>query len=154
MDTQAKERGRVVLSGMGGFLNPPTHPEHTHSVETGRRSNPDCCMSLTSAVESEWLDDGTRLAAKTLLDSWKRPAIESPEVQDWILQVLGYFRNCYKGDGPEPECWHAGKLRIINPNTEALPSEIHAGVHLIRQYYPEYQPTRADFEAAYWGTHK
>ncbi|HWC39364.1 MAG TPA: hypothetical protein VG476_12580, partial [Acidimicrobiales bacterium] len=81
---------------------------------------------------------------------WERPAIESDEVRDWIAQVLGYFRNCYRGDGPEPQCWHAANLHIVRGD-DLPPVDEHAGVHLIRKYYPEYTPTADDFKSAYWG---
>lgn len=139
---ETKERGRISLSGMGGFLNPPTHPEHTHSVQS--RTGDTFSMSLSSAVTSEWLDAGTRLAAKTLLDEWQKPAIESPEVQEWIRQVLGYFRGCYKNtEGTEDKLLIDSK---IDPLTRV---DSHAGVHLIREFYPAYQPDAVQFAEAY-----
>lgn len=154
------EPGKIIggtpKHGMGGFLNPPGHPEHTHHVETDLRRKPENrgSMSLSSAVECAWLDPFTRAEAKRLLAQWQenRPALKSPEVQDWIRQVLGYFRNSYRGEGPEPECWYAEKLRILKPGDEARPNEEHAGVHLIGKYYPEYVPTAEHFAEAYWGT--
>lgn len=149
-----KERGIIVRGGMGGFLNPPTHPEHNLSVEFDlrrRKENRGSC-SLSAAVDMAWLDDAIRAAAKHRIESWQRPPLDSPEVQEWILQVLGYFRNCYRGDGPEPECWNAGKLRIVKSGDDERPTEEHAGVHLIRKYYPEYEPTGEQLSAAYWGT--
>jgi len=136
-------------SGMGGFLNPPTHPSHAMSVHSSYGDI--FSMSLESAAECEWLNPSTRYAARGILKAWKRPAIESPEVQDWIKQVLGYFRNCYRGEGPEPECWNASNLRIIK-NGEPLPLiGEHAGVHLIRKYYPEFTPAAEHLSGAYWG---
>jgi len=155
MTTAIKERGRIVASGMGGFLNPPTHPEHTHSVETDLDRRP-CnrgAMCLSSAVECDWLADDTRAAAKKMLGDWRAPAIDSPEVVEWIRQVLGYFRGCYRGEGAEPECWHAGQLRIIHGDHASLPPIAeHAGVRMIREYYPAYVPTDDDFSGAYWGS--
>jgi hypothetical protein len=145
-----KEHGRIVMRGMGGFLNPPTHPEHNQSVQSARGDT--FSLSLSTAVECEWLNDATRTTARTVLAAWKRPPLDSPEVQEWILQVLGYFRGCYKGEGPEPQCWHADRLRILKSGDDARPNEEHAGIHLIRQYYPEYEPTGEHFAAAYWGT--
>lgn len=111
-------------------------------------------MSLSTAVDSEWLDDATRAKAKQRLTEWQesRPSLESAEVQDWIHQVLGYFKGCYRNkDLQEPECWHAGKLTISKANDPVDHADDHAGVRLIRQYYPEFTPTVADFAAAYWG---
>lgn len=139
------ERGTVVIGGMGGFLCPPEHPEHSYSVRTKHGS-----YSLSCATTCEWLDEDTRKNAHNLLSKWSdnRPPIDSPGVRDWIHNVLGYFRGCYKGDGAEPECWHVSNLKFGGNS----PIENHAGVHLIREYYPEYVPTDGDFENAYWGT--
>jgi hypothetical protein len=126
------ERGRIVAEGMGGFLCPPTHPMHTHSVELDLRKRPEHrgSMSLEAAVDAEWLDDVTRNAARAMLAKWERPALDSAEVQDWIAQVLGYFNLRTGGEHSDDE---------------------HAGVLLIRRYYPEFVPTEADYARAYWG---
>ena len=74
------------------------------------------------------------------------------DVHEWVLQVLGYYKGCYcRGDGVQPEDWHAGNL-LIDSREPMASADKHAGVHLIRRYYPEYQPTDADFAEAYWGT--
>jgi hypothetical protein len=159
--TATKEIGVVTSqSGMGGFLNPPTHPEHSMHVETHYRNHRvSGGMSLSAAVKCEYLADHIRASAKRVLDAWQKPSLNSKAVKQWIRQVLGYFRNCYKGDGNEPECWNAGTLKIM-PKNEAnawgvypvLPSiDEHAGVHFIRQYYPEYVPTAKEFAEAKWG---
>lgn len=154
MTTATKERGVIRREGMGGFLNPPTHPEHTNSVEFDlhRSRENRGGMSLSTAVECEWLDDATRAEAKRRLDEWAGSPIESPDVQAWIRQVLGYFKGCYRGEGAEPECWHAGNLRIIKSSEPQPPVEEHAGVHLIRKYYPEFAPTPQHFAEAKWGS--
>ena len=147
--TSRSNYGKLVHQGQGGFLNPPTHPEHDWCVHSSYDDT--FWLSLTAAAESEWLNSGTRLAAKAKLRAWQPLPITDEAVQDWIHQVLGYFHNCYKGeDGPE--AWHAGKLRISEDADPVASADLHAGVHLIRRYYPEYQPTAEDFKAAYWGT--
>lgn len=147
------KRGIIVRDGMGGFLNPPTHPEHILHVQTDLRRRPEnrSSMSLSAAAECAWLDPATRRSARAKLDAWdaNKPTLDAPESQEWIRQVLGYFRNCYRGVGDEPECWHAGNLRITE---EPRPADEHAGVRLIRKYYPDYQPTPEHFAEAYWGT--
>ena len=141
-------KGRIINQGMGGFLCPPGHPMHTHSVETDVDHRP-CFrggMCLESAVDCKWLDAATRSGAMNLLNQWNLPLAEAHE---WVLQVLGYFKGCYcRGNGAQPEDWHAGNLLI---GSEAGPQTVdhHAGVRLIRRYYPEYQPTDADFAEAY-----
>lgn len=149
-----KEKARVINSGMGGFLNPPGHPEHTKSVETDllRRPENRGSMSLSIAADCEYIDSITQQRAKVILHEWSlhRARLASEEIQDWIKQVLGYFRGCYKGDGSNP--WNADQLRIAQDTDPLLNADIHAGVHLIRRYYPEYVPTQEQFDGAYWGT--
>jgi hypothetical protein len=159
------ERGRIVPEGMGGFLNPPGHPEHEWSVRVGFGRDAGC-MCLRSAVESEWLDAATRDAARAKLAAWVPLPMGSPEVVDWCRNVLGYFRSMY-GDPrvPEPERWNVDKLCVVNResgdaaeipvlDTDEDHSTIffeHAGVHFIRKFYPEYVGLVEDFANAYWG---
>jgi hypothetical protein len=148
------EKGRIKHSGMGGFLNPPTHPEHTMSVEIDLRRRPENRggMSLSSAVESEWLADETRAEAARVLRHWQRPALDSPEVQQWIAQVLGYFANCYRNPAAKAgEEWNASNLIIDRERDPVASADDHAGVNLIRKYYPEYAPSAEDFARAKWG---
>lgn len=144
----------VTRKGIGGFLNPPTHPEHNYSVETNTEFHSNCrgCLSLTTALEASWIEDEVRAEVKRLLDSWQRPALESPEIQDWIHQVLGYFRGCYRNPAlPESQQWNASYL-IINQGANPLAFVMdHAGVRWIRKFYPEFVPTAEHFEHAYWG---
>lgn len=69
--TIKKEPGQIRTTGMGGFLNPPNHPEHSYSVEFDlwRRPENRGGMSLTCASTCEWLDDETKREAKELLDN-------------------------------------------------------------------------------------
>ncbi len=146
-----KERGRIVASGMGGFLNPPGHPEHTHHVETELRRRPENRggMSLRSAVESTWLASETRNAARRMLESWNanRPPID-PE---WVRSVLGYFRGCYRNPEAGDKQWHASDMVIDAARDPMANASDHAGVNLIRGFYPDYQPTAEDFAQAQWG---
>lgn len=144
------------MQGMGGFLNPPGHPEHKQSVETDLRRRPENrgWMSLSTAVDCEWLDAATRRVAKTVLASWERSKLplDNAEVQDWIRQVLGYFTNCYRRAGSEaPDAWNCDKLEINKAIDPFARLDDHAGVHLIRKYYPEFTPTPEHFAEAYWG---
>lgn len=157
MTTQRKERGRIRLEGMGGFLNPPGHPEHTSSVETDLRRRPENRggMSLSSAIGTEWLDDAIRAECRRKLAEWdaNKLPLTDPAVQDWIRQVLGYFRGCYRNTAaPRDEQWHASELVIDQTRKPLDWQNDHAGVNLIRKYYPDYVPTAEDFAQAYWGT--
>jgi len=140
-------------SGCGGFLNPPTHPEHTISVATyDARGRSDGCMSLTSAKDCDYIDPSVAAQAARILAEWERPSLESVEVREWIAQVLGYFANCYRNpDRSGHEQWYASHLLIARRDPIEHASD-HAGVYLIRHFYPEYVPTREDFAGAYWGT--
>jgi hypothetical protein len=72
-------------------------------------------------------------------------------VQEWVLQVLGYFSGCYNFSTDEGG-WNADKLTIdmfVHP-MKAI--DYHAGVHRIRKYYPDFMPTQAQFNIAHWGT--
>jgi hypothetical protein len=150
-----QDKGRIVHEGMGGFLCPPTHPMHTASVETDLRRKPANRgrMSLEAAVESTSLDAATRAVARTILNTWERqkPPLDSAEVREWILQVLGYFRGCFNWTPDVEGGWHAANLTIDREHDPLKHADCHAGVHLIRKYYPAYQPTAADFAGAYWG---
>jgi hypothetical protein len=149
------EKGKIVREGMGGFLNPPGHPEHFYSVQTDLRRRPENrgSMSLSAAAECEWLDDFTRQQAKNKLESWEAKPLTDPEVKEWVYQVLGYFKRCYRNpDHSEPQCWYADKVVITDhPRDRGLGINDHAGVHLIRRYYPDYEPCEEDFYQAHWG---
>jgi hypothetical protein len=155
--TAAKlEKGKLVNKGMGGFLCPPGHPMHDWSIETDLRRRPENRggMCLESAATCEWLARAARGAAKRVLADWDKSKlpVNSAEVQDWIYQVLGYFRGCYKRDHiTAPECWNVANLFICQELDPMIQGNDHAGVNLIRRYYPEYVPVRSDFGNAYWG---
>jgi hypothetical protein len=89
-------------------------------------------MSLSAAVTCEWLSVETKNAAARRLEKWEKPCLDSPEIQDWIFQMLGYFRGCYRDN-----------VKHVDE---------HDGVRKIREYYPEFIPTDEHFQNAYWGT--
>lgn len=147
------ESARIANDGMGSFLCPPGHPEHTMHVETElhRRRENRGGMSLSYAAACEHLDPAVSKAAKQLLDDWaaNRMPLESAEVQKWIRQVLGYFVTCYKGDGEDP--WNVSNLKMDAERDPMQNVDEHAGINLIRKYYPEFQPTEQHFDEARWG---
>jgi hypothetical protein len=147
------DKARIIYKGAGGFLNPPGHPEHTKSVETDLQRRPENrgSMSLSFAADCDYIDASTQRRAQVILHEWtlRRYRLTSEETQDWIRQVLGYFRGCFKGGGSNP--WNADQLRITQDIDPLLNADIHAGVHLIRKYYPEYVPAQDHFDGAYWG---
>jgi hypothetical protein len=147
MKTRRSEYGKIINSGMGGFLNPPTHPEHTFSVHS--TDGDTFSMSLSSAAAAEWLEPRVKARAKGILKRWTPLPLEDQQVKDWIYQVLGYFSGCYRG---EDGSWNASDLKIDKTLDPIANADKHAGVNCIRKYYPEYVPTADDFKNAYWGT--
>jgi len=150
-----KEKGQIVHEGVGGFLNPPGHPTHTLSVETelNHRAENRSRMSLEAALECSWLDDAIKAQARMALDKWRlqdQLPLHAPKVRNWIWQVLGYFRHCYNDTPTDPKGWEAGRLTIDANRSPMEHPERHAGVNLIRRFYPEYTPTADDFASAYW----
>ncbi len=141
-----KEPGRIIREGMGGFLNPPTHPEHTFCVEVYLRRRPENrgSMSLSAALKCDWLNDFAKERVRAILDSWQPPELESPAIQDWIRNVLGYFRGCYKGQEGVGE-WHVQNMRMDQDADPMLNIDLHAGVNLIRKYYPAFTPEAKHF---------
>lgn len=145
-------------AGSGSFLDPPTYPTHGLGIllDTNRKPENRGWCSLTVVLEHEdeygWISPETRAEARRILEAWEAPPIESEPIRDWIHQVLGYFRACYKGpDGPRGP-WAAEALEIDHERDPVAHADDHAGVHLIRRFYPDYVPTTADFERAYWGS--
>lgn len=155
-NTSKENLGKIAFGGMGGFLNPPTHPEHDYSVSSVYGDN--FSMSLSAASESEWLNASTVIRAKAMLDEWQKPDINSQSVKEWIYQVLGYFENCFSPDGIDRNV--SNSLTWIPKNGKKWgdkwqnfkrDTNKHLGVMLIRKYYPEYKPSITDFKMAYWG---
>jgi hypothetical protein len=147
-----KEKGIIRNEGMGGFLNPPTHPEHYFSVESSLERSPpnrDVCSLSYCAYRAKYFDNDIRTEAKKLLEEWKPlPISNSLLVQEWILQVLGYFRSCYLSKNGNK---NADAL-IIKPRWNPLKHlKRHRGVDFIREFYPDFIPTSEQFDQACWG---
>ena len=151
--TRNRPNERIVRRAAGDFLDPPLYPTHTWHVETDcrrHRRNRGFC-SLSYAVTQEWIDPSVRAEAQQLLDAWHDapPAVESEEVQAWIHRVLGYFKNCYVN--PATGSRHVADL-LICPDLDPMEATMrHAGVLLIRDFYPDWLPERHHFDTARWG---
>ena len=143
-----KERQSVKPGGAGGFLNSPTHPEHDYHVATTS-----AFMSLSSALEyTDYPRPEIKAKARRLLDAWSPLPIDTEDVQDWIHHVLGYYRGCYRRSSPGPDEWNVSNLQMDPKVNPMLAVQWHAGVNLIRKYYPDFEPTQQHFDWAYWGT--
>ena len=139
------EPARIIQSGMGGFLNPPGHPEHTTSVETDLRWRPENRgrMSLTAASKCGYIDPAIRAKATRLLTAYVPPDIASDEGRTWARSVLGYFRGCYRNPQKAGEDqWHAAHVDVDSNRDPLANADDHAGVHWIRKWYPEFRPTK------------
>ncbi len=153
--TKTFEKTRIVNGGMGSMLCPPYHPMHSYQLETDiiRRKENRGSMSLDYALECDYVSDGMKRRIKGMFDKWNenKPDINSPEVKKWRNECLGYFSNCYSKDGITRNVNDG--LDIIKGNPFELKIiDRHLGVMMIRQYYPEYQPTYEDFVNAKWGS--
>ena len=145
---------RVVEGqGMGGFLEPPGHPEHTYHVETELRRAPANRggVSLGGALEYSYISPESRAEAKRLLEGYKPPPIKSAAAKAWIQQILGYYRGMYRNPNVSGERqWHVSDMQVRDWDPmEHI--EDHAGVRFIRRFYPKYRPTKKDFLTARWG---
>ena len=112
-------------------------------------------MSLEAAEDAAWLDPTTKKEARELLSKWKssRPPLQSPKVQKWISEVLGYMRSGYRNPNIAGSAqWNASNLIFDSSRSPVANADDHAGVRLIRKFYPEYVPTEDDFANARWGT--
>src|SRR5688500_14346991 len=85
----------VSNEGMGGFLNPPSHPEHTYSIREYRGGRETGSYSLSSALECEYLPYEVRNVARRILNDWQAG---TPD-ESWLASVYNYFRHCYSKDG-------------------------------------------------------
>ena len=162
------KRWRVRAQGAGGFLNPPDHPAHTLSIETEGGS-----ASLEYVVDHPDQFPAAAVArAKRELHAWDDTGDPDPE---WVSQVLGYFRNSYTNTNPDRRCKYIhpnnlGPTRFIEEvdglvaddhGEDACPRwtvdpvkniDRHAGVAFIRRFYPDFVPTREQFDTAKWGS--
>jgi len=137
-------------SGCGGFLNPPTHPEHTKSVVTdlNRRPQNRGFCNLSYAIGCEWVNPAVRKQAAQILADWQPLPIDSEPVVTWRRKVLGYFRSCYVRPYSSR---NVSDLLIDSKRNPLAFAHQHAGVQFIRTFYPAYHPSKADFTLAKWG---
>lgn len=140
---------KLVKGGQGSFLDPPGHPEHDWSVHSVYGDTSSSSLSFAAEHAS---DPTAKAAARAKLAQWKPLPLSDPKVQDWIHEVLGYFKGMYSGmNKAMQQSWDVSDLRHRLDYDPTLNQDIHAGVHFIRKFYPDYKATPYDFQAAYWG---
>jgi len=112
MNTTKYISAKISNTGMGGAFNPPSHPTHTHSVETdlNRGKENRGSMSLEYALTQEYISLFLKNKIKALIREWdatKLPLTDSL-VMKWVDDVIRYM-----GEGN--------------------------GIDHIKKYYPEYK---------------
>jgi hypothetical protein len=88
-----------------------------------------------------------------LLDQWEKskPPLSDPKIQDWIHQVMGYYKGMYNLGGE----WKTSNDLSSKPDADAvLNQDKHAGVITIKKFYPDFKLTQDHVANAYWGSKK
>lgn len=130
---------KIVSGGMGSFLCPPGHPNHTrHVMEKAGNHREVGSMAIDSATRYDYLPEAIRDRAQRLIDN--ATMVESDL---WVRSVYGYFRNMWTADG---RMWErADNLNVGRP--DGAPDDWHAAPLYIRQYFPDHA-VRADLIAS------
>lgn len=125
-------------SGMGGFLNPEGHAEHSWSISMVERGRESGSMSLQGAIESEWTPVEVKDIAKNLL-------AQNPGriTKTWIKSVYRYFRHCYSKDGINrnvSDCVTFGKFWDNVELEKDMPAENHLGYLFVKKFDQNHTP--------------
>jgi len=119
--------------GMGGFLNPPEHAEHSYSIMGNG-----CYMSLSSAIKESWIPKSVKSLAQKLLA--EHPGVITDE---WIVSVYKYFRHCYSKNGENrnvSDCVTYGKFWDNAEQEKDENPERHLGYLFVKQFDPTHTP--------------
>ena len=160
-----REKFYIKTGSQGNAFDPPRYPTHKYHIENNKKT---CYLSIDKDIyekdEYSYIDNEIKLECKKIIEKWdidKLP-LDHDLVKDWIYQMLGYFKDCFKG---LENNWNCDKMKVRDYKKIFSKSEfyykflvttqsLHFGVHHIRKYYPEYVATEDDFENAYWGKPK
>jgi hypothetical protein len=132
----------LVNDGMGGFLNPPSHPEHTYSIQEFRGGHEVGSYSLSAAIEYEWMPGAVRGTAKGVLKRWQAGEIDPA----WMHSVYNYFRHSYSKDGintnvnDRENMVTYGKFWDNAEQEQYTDPSHHLGYMYIKKFYPEHKP--------------
>lgn len=132
----------LVNDGMGGLLNPPTHPEHTYSIQEFRGGHEVGFYSLSSCLSSEWMPRAVKGAAKGILKHWQAGKIDKA----WEATIYNYFRHCYSLDGinrnvsDKNNMITFGKFWGNAEQEQGMNPTHHLAYMFIKEFYPDYEP--------------
>jgi hypothetical protein len=109
---------RLIKSehGMGSFLDPPNSPQMQYEVigwySAHRTREPDCMMSLESALKDDDIPEGMKRRIRKLYED-----ADMQPTEEWLEQVYGYFKNCYSPDGEDR---NVSNCLIVSPNIQTV----------------------------------
>ncbi len=86
----------IVREGMGGFVNPPGHAEHSYSVREfnvhgSRREYSSMSLAYAAGDETPWVPEHIKERCRRLLQ--KHPG---EYIEEWERTVYSYFKTCYQ----------------------------------------------------------
>lgn len=131
----------LVDEGMGGYLNPPGHPEHTYSIQGFRGGHEVRGISLREALDDEYAGS-IRGAAKNLLNKWSKGRPAAPP-EEWVKQVYIYFQHCYSKNGTnrsETDCITYGKFWGNAEQEKDANPYFHLGFLFVNEFFPAHGP--------------
>jgi len=129
----------LVNDGMGGFLNPPGHPEHAYSIQEFSKGHEVGSYSLSAAMSESWMPSKVQIKAKWILKRWNAGAPD----EAWLATVYNYFRHCYSKDGNNRnvnDCVTYGKFWDNAEQEENEDPTHHLGYLFVKQFYPDHKP--------------
>jgi hypothetical protein len=141
-------RQRIVNKGYGSWMLPPNHPDHSYCVEYWRSRQPEI-MTLAQAIDDPRIEPAIKEQCQEIMDQWELPPIY--DNAEWVYMVLGYYRYCYAEQTPGGSYYPNVRLWGDMASDPLEYANVHIGVMFVRSFYPDYEPTKGDFEHAYYG---
>ena len=151
--------------GQGCFLDAPGFPSYfLRAVYNSRGDVPDSYPQAVIALpngmqkivqpsvnntwrEGDTWDTVTARHAAVLRSLWSPLPLDHPRVQAWIDYLYGYFRNCYidraKGSRKVQD--------LLKYRPDDYTVEDHAATALVRDFYPDFEPTEENIERGCYG---
>lgn len=125
---------KIKGEGASGFLCPPGHYNHTHSLweYNGPRGRTEIGIFGLDYIDDEHADPSPEIRAQV---ERIRKATKLVASEAWVRMVYGYFKTMYL---PESGSRNVSDL-LARPSND-LPPERHAAVHMTREYFPDHEP--------------